>query len=123
MRFCWGGERFLYDRWGVRREEGLGDETADFGWLKLGFRNLRLERLEYVPGARLVWRALVDIDPNVRGADNLQLPAIKDVQLDETGVSLPATSSSAPGTQTSGYAVLDGIGVLPQTIKLFSSVW
>ena len=111
----------VFVRDSIRREDetsscGIGEETADFGWLKLGFRNLRIERLEYVPGERLVWRAFVDIDPNVRGADNLQLPAIQNVRLDEQGVSLPSTSSDAPGTSTTGYVELDGIGVLPRTM-------
>lgn len=111
----------VFVRDSIRREDersscGIDEGTADFGWLRLGFRNLRIERLEYVPGATLVWRALVDIVPNVRGADNLQLPTIRDVRLDEMGVSLPSTSSSAPGTSTSGYAELAGIGVLPQTM-------
>ena len=95
---------------------GAGEGTADFGWVKLGLSNLRITRLEYAPGATLVWRALVDLVPSVRGADNLQLATIRDVALTLDGVTLPSTSSDAPGTSTTGYVELGEIGVRPRTM-------
>lgn len=92
---------------------------ADFGWVTMGMSNLRIERLEYAPGASLVWRALVDLEPEVRAARDLNLPTIKDVRLDENGVQVPSkTFSDQPGTSTSGYAELQGFGIVPRTIGL-----
>ncbi|MBL8996095.1 MAG: hypothetical protein JNL44_02165 [Gemmatimonadetes bacterium] len=110
---------FLRD--GIKREDEQqscesSDAIVDFGWVRMALSNLRIERLEYAPGATLVWRALVDLDPEVRGARDLNLPTIKDVRLDEAGVSLPSTSSDEPGTSTSGYVEIQGFGVLPRTI-------
>ena len=111
----------VFGRDEIRREDeqqacALEEARADFGWVRLGMSDLRIERLEYAPGASLVWRALVNLHPDVRGAANLQLPTIRDVRLDERGVFLPPTSSDAPGTSTSGLAELAGFGILPRTM-------
>ena len=99
------------------RQECSGSEAAkDYGWVKLRFSKLRIERFEYAPGAMLTWRALVDLEPFVRGADNLQLPWITDVVLDNGGVHLPTVGSEAPGTSTSGYVEIDSVGLLPRTM-------
>lgn len=111
----------VFVRDAIRREDeqqacALEEARADFGWVRLGMSDLRIERLEYAPGASLVWRALVNLHPEVRGAANLQLPAIRDARLDERGVFLPPTSSDAPGTSTSGLAELAGFAILPRTM-------
>lgn len=111
----------VFVRDAIKREDErqsceAGVARADFGWVSLGLSNLRIERLEYAPGATLAWRALVDLEPEVRNARDLNLPTLVDVRLDEEGVRLPTTSSDAPGTSTSGYVELAGFGVVPRTI-------
>ncbi len=90
--------------------------AADYGWLRLLVSNLRIERLGYTPGGMLGWRALVDLNPELRGAPSMQLAMLRDVVLDEQGVHLPTTNSAAPGSSTPGYGELDGYGVLLRTI-------
>ncbi|MCC7002686.1 MAG: hypothetical protein IT357_11075 [Gemmatimonadaceae bacterium] len=91
-------------------------DAMDFGWVTFGFRRLRLERLEYAPGGTLSWRALVDASPTLRGAPNLQLPTIVDARFESNGIVLPSTGSEQPNTSTSGYAELDGFGIVPRTM-------
>ncbi len=99
-----------------RSDCDAGHAYADFGWVRMGLSNLRLDRFDLDPGGRLVWRALVDLAPQARGAENLQLPPIEGVVLDETGVTLPGSSSDAPGTQTSGVIEIDSVQLLPRTM-------
>lgn len=111
----------LFARDTIRKEDEqasceAADDALDFGWVSFGFRRLRLERLEYVPGGTLTWQALVDARPMLRAAPDLQLPTIVDVRLDPSGVTLPATGSEQPNTSTTGYAELDGFGVVPRTM-------
>lgn len=111
----------LLTREGMKREDeqqscSVDESRVDLGWLRLALSNLRIERLEYAPGATLSWRALVDVLPSVRAADNLQLPTIRDVQLDQTGVFLPSLASDQPGSATSGYVELQQVGVLPRSM-------
>ncbi len=113
----------VFVRDAIKREDEqpsceAGVARADFGWVTMGMSNLRIERLEYAPGATLVWRALVDLEPEVRAARDLNLPTIKDVRLDESGVQVPSTSSDQPGTSTSGYVELQGFGIVPRTVGL-----
>lgn len=110
---------FRRDR--IEREEersrcAVGEAVADYGWVRLALSNLRITRLEYDPGQTLLWRALVDLVPTVRNADNLQLAPIRDVALTLEGVNLPSTSSDAPGTSTSGIVELAEVGVVPRTM-------
>ncbi|MFN0100218.1 MAG: hypothetical protein ACKVS7_16255 [Gemmatimonadaceae bacterium] len=91
-------------------------KALDFGWVSFGFRRLRLERLEYAPGGTLTWRALVEARPTLRGAPDLQLPTIVDARFERGGVVMPSTGSEQPNTSTSGYAELDGFGIVPRTM-------
>lgn len=105
----------------IKREDerpacSAGESTADFGWVRMGLSNLRLDRLEYAPGASLVWRALVDLHPVLRGAETLGLAPILGVRLDEAGVSLPSWGSESPGSSLTGYAELAGFGLVPRTM-------
>ncbi len=111
----------VFKRDAITREDersrcAVGEAVADYGWVKLALSNLRITRLEYDPGNTLIWRALVDLVPTVRNADNLQLAPIRDVALTLDGVNLPSTSSDAPGTSTSGIVELAEVGVVPRTM-------
>ncbi len=111
----------VFRRDAIAREDeqsrcAVGEAVADYGWVKLALSNLRITRLEYDPGATLIWRVLVDLVPSVRNADNLQLATIRDVALTLDGVNLPSTSSDAPGTSTSGIVELAEVGVVPRTM-------
>jgi len=99
-----------------RSDCDAGHARADFGWVRMGLSNLRLERFELLRDGSLGWQALVDLAPEIRGLENLQLPPITHVVLDENGVALPATGSADPGTQTTGIVEIDSVQVLPRTM-------
>lgn len=105
----------------LKREDERGDcdagrARADFGWVTMGLSDLRLERFDLDPAGRFSWRALVNLAPEAVGAENLQLPYVEDVVLDESGVSLPSSSSDAPGTGTTGVIEIDSVQLLPRTM-------
>ncbi len=111
----------VFSRDGIAREDeraacSAGEAVADFGWVRMGLSNLRVDRLEYQPGGTFTWRALVDLQPAVRGIETLGLSTIADVRLDENGVTLPSWGSGSPGASVNGYAEAAGIGIVPRTM-------